>query len=173
MARRGRSAGEQEPSRIPRPSTRLLPHVLGAPSLLAISYMALRTGAGASLVDVLGLAVVAPAAHASDTGLTWTSRASAVDNGWHRVVYGSGASSDPSQWLTVQQALPLSSTGAATPRRSAKHRGTWQSASCLTTQAADSTARRVPRPTPRSLSCPCQAAAIRLAYQCRYRSRPR
>jgi hypothetical protein len=70
----------------------------------------------------------------SPDGITWTSRTNAASNLWSGITYGSGlfvavsasnsgnlfmtsgtftgsASSDPSQWITIGQALPLSSTG--------------------------------------------------------------
>ena len=73
----------------------------------------------------------------SPDGITWTIRTSATDNNWYNVTYGNGlfvavagngignrvmtsgtftsnASSDPSQWITVSQALPLPSTGSCT-----------------------------------------------------------
>jgi hypothetical protein len=71
----------------------------------------------------------------SPDGITWTIRTSATDNIWNSVTYSNGlfvavsggpgfgnrvmtsvatggnASSDPSQWITIGQALPLSATG--------------------------------------------------------------
>jgi hypothetical protein len=76
-----------------------------------------------------------PRVMTSPDGITWTIRTPAADNNWRSVTYGnglfvavassgtgnrvmtsgtfsSGASSDPSQWIKVSQALPLSSTGS-------------------------------------------------------------
>ena len=47
-------------------------------------------GAVVSVMAISGLVIAAPAAHADDAGITWTSQTSATDNGWNSVTYGNG-----------------------------------------------------------------------------------